>query len=160
MAALHAMAILQVFQAKILQSLDGAVETDTVHNFRAATDLALMATKLSAQAIGKSMRFLVVLQRHLWLTLAELKDNERNALLNAPITPAGLFGDAVELESYESAAPQTLIVSGDHHITLYFCPAISASPSEATLGWQHHTRSDRARRKAEGLAVPVPPTTR
>nr|XP_055041699.1 uncharacterized protein LOC129429202 [Misgurnus anguillicaudatus] len=95
-AALHAMAILQVFQAKILQSLDGAVDADTVRNLRAATDFALMATKLSAQAIGKSMGFLVVLHRHLWLTLAELKDNERKALLNAPITPAGLFGDAVE----------------------------------------------------------------
>ncbi len=56
-----------------------------------------MATKRAAQAIGRTMGFMVVQQRHLWLTLADLKDADRKVLLNAPITPSGLFGDAVQL---------------------------------------------------------------
>ncbi|XP_056608266.1 uncharacterized protein LOC130425869 [Triplophysa dalaica] len=96
-SALHAMAVLQVFQAKILQSLDsGSLEADATRDLRAATDFALMATKRTAQAIGRSMGFMVVLHRHLWLTLADLKDADRKSLLNAPITPSGLFGDVVE----------------------------------------------------------------
>ncbi len=39
---------------------------------------------------------MVVLQRHLWLNLADLKEADRKVLLNALVTPSGLFGDAVE----------------------------------------------------------------
>ncbi len=39
-----------------------------------ATDLALHTTKMTAQAIGRSMPSLVVLERHLWLNLTEMKD--------------------------------------------------------------------------------------
>ncbi len=96
-SALHAMAVLQVFQAKLLQSLEGRTASpEAVNNLRAATDFALMATKRAAQAIGQTMGFMVVQQRHLWLTLADLKDADRKVPLNAPITPSGLFGDAVE----------------------------------------------------------------
>ncbi len=96
-SALHAMAVLQVFQAKLLQTAEGGVLTpEATKDLRAATDFALMATKRAAQSVGKAMGFMVVLQRHLWLNLADLKDADRKVLLNAPITPSGLFGDAVE----------------------------------------------------------------
>lgn len=91
-SALHSMAVLQVFQAKLLQSLDsGNVDADAMKDLR--TDFVLMATKCSAQAISRSMRFMMFLHRHLWLTLAALKDLDRKALLNAPITPSSLFSD-------------------------------------------------------------------
>lgn len=82
-SALHAMAVLQVFQAKLLQCLDevASVDADVIRDLRSATDLALMATK---QAIGRSMGFLVVLNRHLWLTLADLKDTDRKARQGDP----------------------------------------------------------------------------
>ncbi len=96
-SALHAMAVLQVFQAKLLQTAEGGVLTpEATKDLRAATDFALMATKRAAQSVGKAMGFMVVLQRHLWLNLADLKDADRKVLLNAPISPSGLFGDAVE----------------------------------------------------------------
>ncbi len=66
---------------------------EVVNDLRAATDFALMVTKCTAQAIGRTMGFMVVQQRHLWLTLADLKDADRKVLL---ITTPGLFGDAVE----------------------------------------------------------------
>ncbi len=77
--------------------LEGGVLTpEATKDLRAATDFALMATKRAAQSVGKAMGFMVVLQRHLWLNLADLKDADRKVLLNAPISPSGLFGDAVE----------------------------------------------------------------
>ncbi len=96
-SALHAMAVLQVFQAKLLQAAEGgALTAEATKDLRAATDFALMATKRAAQAVGKAMGFMVVLQRHLWLNLADLKEADRKVLLNALVTPSGLFGDAVE----------------------------------------------------------------
>ncbi len=93
-SALHAMAVLQVFQAKLLQTAEGGVLTpEATKDLRGAADFALMATKRAAQSVGKAMGFMVVLQRHLWLNLADLKDADRKVLLNAPITPSGLFGD-------------------------------------------------------------------
>ncbi len=96
-SALPAMALLQVFQAKLLQAAEGGTLTvEAVKDLRAATDFTLMATKRAAQAMGKAMGFMIVLQRHLWLNLADLKDADRKVLLKAPVTPSGLFGDAVE----------------------------------------------------------------
>ncbi len=83
-SALNAMAVLQVFQAKLLQSLEGGTASpEAVNDLRAATDFALMATKRAAQAIGRTMGFMVVQQRHLWLTLADLKDADRKVLLRS-----------------------------------------------------------------------------
>ncbi len=68
-SALHAMAVLQVFQAKLLQAMEGGTALpEAVDDLRAATDFALMVTKRAAQAIGRTMGFMVVQQRHLWLT--------------------------------------------------------------------------------------------
>ncbi len=42
-------------------------------------DLALSAMKATTQAIGKTMASLVVLERHLWLKRAEIRDTEKMA---------------------------------------------------------------------------------
>ncbi len=42
------------------------------------------------------MAGLVVLERHLWLTLMEIKDADKVSFLDAPISPSGLFGPAVK----------------------------------------------------------------
>ncbi len=91
------MAVLQVYQAKLLSSIDKS-ESDpaSLRELRSATDLALRATKTTAQAIGRSMDSLVVLERHLWLTLTEIKDADKVFFLDAPISPSCLFGPAVE----------------------------------------------------------------
>ncbi len=91
------MVVLQVYQAKLLSAIDKS-EPDpaTLRELRSATDLALRATKTTAQAIGRSMASLVVLEHHLWLTLMEIKDTDKVSFLDAPISPSGLFGPAVE----------------------------------------------------------------
>ncbi len=89
------MAILLVYQAKLLKSLDeDGPDPEVFKELRRATDLALRATKVTAQASGRNMGNLVVLERHLWLTLTE--DSEKTTLLDAPVNPSGLFGAAVE----------------------------------------------------------------
>ncbi len=96
-SALHSMAVLQVYQAKLLSAVDESeLDPATLRELRSATDLALRATKTTAQAIGRSMASLVVLERHLWLTLTETKDADRVSFLDAPISPSGLFGPAVK----------------------------------------------------------------
>ena len=96
-SALHTMAVLQIFQADLLHKLDeegpGAI---CVADLRSATDLALRAAKAAAQAMGRNMASLTVAERHLWLTLSEMTDAERSVFLDAPISPAGLFGSAVK----------------------------------------------------------------
>lgn len=64
------------------------------------------------------MGFLVVLQRHLWLTLADLKDSYWKLLLNAPIAPSGLYGDAVEAIVELFARAMSLGVPSSHPLLL------------------------------------------
>lgn len=79
------MAILQVFQAKLLRFLDESSPSEPAfRNLRSATDLALHATKATAQAIGQSMANLVALERHLWLNLTEIKESDKVAFLECP----------------------------------------------------------------------------
>ncbi len=87
-SALHSMAVLQVYQAKLLSAVDES-EPDpaTLRELRSATDLALRATKTTAPAIGRSMASLVVLERHLWLTLTEIKDADRVSFLMLQFPP-------------------------------------------------------------------------
>lgn len=80
-------------------------EPEAFRDLRSATDLALRATKSTAQAIGRAMANLTVLERHLWLVLMEMKDTDKAAFLDAPITSSGLFGPAVKnfTERYSEA---------------------------------------------------------
>ncbi|KAL0163565.1 hypothetical protein M9458_039318, partial [Cirrhinus mrigala] len=96
-SALHAMAILQVYQAKVLKDLhEGVPDPELLQKLCSATDYALRATKVTAQALGKAMSTMVVQERHLWLNLAEMQDAEKVRFLDAPISQAGLFSETVE----------------------------------------------------------------
>ncbi|KAF4101537.1 hypothetical protein G5714_017969 [Onychostoma macrolepis] len=63
---------------------------------RIATDLTLQALKATAQAIGKTMASLIVMEQHLWLNLTEIRDTEKMAFFDSPVSPKGLFGPAVD----------------------------------------------------------------
>ncbi len=109
-SALHAMALLQVHQAKALRNLhEGGHDLAVLHELRAATDLALRATKVTAQSLGRAMSTLVVQERHLWLCLTDMKEQEKVQFLNAPVSQTGLFGDAVEscAQQFSAAQKQT-----------------------------------------------------
>ncbi len=86
-AALYAMALLQVHQAKAPRDLqEGGHDLAVLHELRAATDLSLRATKVATQSLGCVMSTLVVHERHLWLCLADMKEQEKVQFLNAPVS--------------------------------------------------------------------------
>ncbi len=54
-SALHTMAVLQVFQAKLLSDMDeSGQQQEALKDLRIATDLTLRAMKATPQAIGKA----------------------------------------------------------------------------------------------------------
>ncbi len=56
----------------MLANEEAGLDTALLRDLRSATDLALCATKATAQAIGHSMSSLIVLEHHLWLTMTEM----------------------------------------------------------------------------------------
>ncbi len=100
---LHAMAILQVHQAKALKEMhEDSSDPGLMQELRTATDLTLRAMKVTARSLGKAMSTMVVQERHLWLDLAEMKDSS----WRTPISQAGLFGDTVEGFAQQFSAVQ------------------------------------------------------
>ncbi len=107
---LYTMAVLQAYQADLLKEMDKGeeIKNDDITELRRATDLSLRATKEIVRAIGWSMAALVATERHLWLTLSQINDKDRVFLLDAPISPSGLFGDAVNtvVDRFQEAKKQ------------------------------------------------------
>lgn len=97
--SLHTMAVLQAYQADLLKDIDegeGPTPED-IAELRKAADLSLRVTKETARAVGRSMAAMVVSERHLWLNLSGIREKDRAFLLDAPISPSGLFGDSVNI---------------------------------------------------------------
>ncbi|RXN04737.1 translation initiation factor IF-2-like protein [Labeo rohita] len=101
------MATLQVYQAQALKHLhEGGPVQGVMQELRAATDFALRATKVMARSLGQVMSTVVVQERHLWLTLAQMADVDKAHFLDAPISQGGLFGDTVEDFAQQFSAVQ------------------------------------------------------
>ncbi|XDV17794.1 hypothetical protein PO909_023611 [Leuciscus waleckii] len=100
-SALHAMAILQVHQAKVLRDMhEGRADPGLMQELRTAT--------------GQVMSTCVVQERHLWLNLVDMWEAERTRFLSSLISQAGLFGGAVEdfAQQFLAAQKQTEAFSG------------------------------------------------
>ncbi len=128
-SALHAMALLQVHQAKALKQLhEGDADPGVLQELRTATDLALRATKVTARALGQTMSTLVVQERHLWLTLADMRESDKHRFLDSPISQAGLFGVEDFAQQFSAAQKQT---EAFRHILPRRSAAVSAPPPAA-----------------------------
>ncbi len=51
---------------------------------------------------------MVAAERHLWLTLSDMKEKDRVVLMDAPLAPSGLFGDAINsvVDRFQEASKQ------------------------------------------------------
>ncbi len=111
-ACLHTMSVLQQYQADLLRELDEGkqLNSDDITELRRTSDLVLHTTMETACAIGRSMAALVAAERHLWLTLSDMKEKDRVFLMDAPLAPSGLFGDAVNsvVNRYQEARKQAV----------------------------------------------------
>ncbi len=118
------MALLQVHQAKALKDLhEGVHDLAVLHKLHAAMNLALRATKLTAQSLSRAMSTLVVQECHLWLCLTDM-EQEKVQFLNSPMSQTGLSGDAVEsfAQQFSEAQRQTEAI---RHIMRWRKPAAS-----------------------------------
>ncbi len=88
---LHSVAVLQIFQTNMLTSEEAGLDAASLRDLRSMTDLALRATKDTAQAIGRSMSKRIVLEHRLWFTMTD-----KVPFLDAPVSSGSLFGPAVE----------------------------------------------------------------
>ncbi len=122
------MAVLHFFQTKILASEEAGLDAASLRDLRSVTDLALPATKATAQAIGRSMSSLMVLERHLWLTMTEMKEADKVPFLNALISSGSLFGPAEEgfAERFTEAQKSS-------HAMGYFLHKRTSSPATSSL---------------------------
>lgn len=77
-ASLHTMAILQVYQADLLNDLDSseAIDPESVREIRWATYLALRANKQMACSNGRAMAAMFATEWHLWLNLSGIGGKE------------------------------------------------------------------------------------
>ncbi|KAI2651032.1 ORF V: Enzymatic polyprotein [Labeo rohita] len=127
--ALHAMATLQVYQAKVLKHLhDKGPDQGAMEELRAATDFALRATKVTARSLGQVMSTIVVQEQHLWLTLAQMADVDKSRFLDAPISQGGLFGDTVEDFAQQFSAVQKQTEAIKHILPCRDLPSTSTGP--------------------------------
>ncbi len=148
-SALHAMAILQVHQAKALKQVhEGSTDPGLMRELRTATDFALRATKVTARSLGKAMSTMVGQERHLWLNLAEMKDVDKARFLDAPISQGGLFGDTVEGFAQQFSAVQQQTEAIQHIL-----PRRDA-PSTAAPGARPQSARRRGRPPASSRAAP------
>ncbi len=148
-SALHAMAILQVHQAKALKQVhEGSTDPGLMQELRTATDFTLRATKVTARSLGKAMSTMVVQERHLWLNLAEMKDVDKARFLDAPISQGGLFGDTVEGFAQQFSAVQQQTEAIQHIL-----PRRDA-PSTAAPGARPQSARCRGRPPASSRAAP------
>lgn len=124
-SALHSS--LQVFQAKLLHCLDESGPDSAFKELRSTTDLALRATRTTAQAIGRSMANLVVLERHLCLNLTEIKEAYKVSFLDSLVSPMELFRPAIEGFAERFTAMQKSSQAMQHFLPK--CSSSATAPS-------------------------------
>ncbi len=86
--------------------------------------------KVTAQALGQTMSTLVVQERHLWLTLADMRETDKHRFIDSPISQAGLFGEVVEdfAQQFSTTQKQT---EAFQHILPQRSSAVSTQPPAA-----------------------------
>ncbi len=110
------------------------------NELHSATDLALRATKMTGQAIGRSMASLVVLERHLWLNLTEMKYADKIPFLDSPVFPTGLFGPAVEGFAEHFTAAHKSSQAMQHFLPKHSSSAVTTSRPKMALN-QHQAKA-------------------
>ncbi len=138
----------------VLKDLDNGqgLSTDEVAELRRTTDLALCATKQAATAMGRSMAAMVVMERHLWVNLADLEKKEKGFLLDAPISPSKLFSTSIEtvVDKFREARARSAAFET-------FIPRRSMSEHEQSRGPCLARSEDRRQAQKASVATRAPP---
>lgn len=78
-----------------------------IKELRRVINLSLHATRETAHTIGHSMAVMMATERRFWLNLSGIREKDKAFLLDAPLSPPGLFGDAVSsvIERFQRFIP-------------------------------------------------------
>ncbi len=95
-SALHSIAVLQVFQAKMLSMRKPVWIQPLSGTWGARQTWLHVPPKPPPKPSGQSMSSLTELERHLWLTMTEMEEVDKVPFLYAPVLSGSLFGPAVE----------------------------------------------------------------
>lgn len=91
--------MLQVYQTELLAELSmaaGEPHTELLDEIWAMADFILHVSRCTMLALGKSMGATVVAQHHLWMTLSQVPERDRQMYLDELISPTSLFSLALE----------------------------------------------------------------
>ncbi|MGH0131708.1 UNVERIFIED_CONTAM: hypothetical protein FKN15_047539 [Acipenser sinensis] len=88
--------LLSVYQAVLVKDLPEYPSVSLRTELGLVAQLLVKLAQLNARAQGRSIAFLVVARRQLWLSQARDQEPDKAPLLDAPITPGHTFGPAVE----------------------------------------------------------------
>ncbi len=93
-SALHTMVVLQMLQAKLLCGMDESGQDS--NTFKEQQMTGSVCNESNGAGNRQSMANLVVLECHLWLYLTEIRDPEKMAFLDSPVSPKGLLSSAMD----------------------------------------------------------------
>ena len=124
---------------------------------------ALHLNQGAAICAGRAMGNSLVVHRHLWLSLTAMREADKSALLNAPVTGEGLFGPAVAAasERFSRLEEERKHLLGHMPLQKKANAAPFSIPAGATQGRRKRARRPVARAatatQAAPPATPVPP---
>ncbi|MGH0187147.1 UNVERIFIED_CONTAM: hypothetical protein FKN15_023820 [Acipenser sinensis] len=88
--------LLSVYQVSLVKDLPEHPSASLRAELALVAQLLVKIAQLNAWAQGRSIAFLVVARRQLWVSQARVQEPDKAPLLDAPITPGHTFGPAVE----------------------------------------------------------------
>ncbi len=135
---------------------EGSTNPRLKQELRSASGLALRATEVTAQSLGKVMSILVVQERHLWLSHAERSDVDKVSFLDALVSQAGLFGDTVEDCAQQFSAVQKQTEAIQHILPRCEAPSATAPPQGKPLSARRRGRPPVSSRAAPPRAESSP----
>ncbi|KAJ8007675.1 hypothetical protein DPEC_G00096620 [Dallia pectoralis] len=99
----------------------------------------------------------VVTQRHLWLSLSSPKECQKAALLNAPVSTTGLFGEAVETATlaFKKVEEDRMLLSRHLPLARATRPDASRRASKPGASAKRRVRRQKLEAAAES-AAPAP----
>ncbi|KAJ8007829.1 hypothetical protein DPEC_G00098260 [Dallia pectoralis] len=110
-----------------------------------------------AVCAGGTMATAAVTQRHLWLSLSSLKECQKAALLNAPVSTTGLFGEAVETATltFKKVEADRILLSWHRPLARASRPDASRRASKSGASAKRRVRRQKLEAAAE-TAAPAP----
>lgn len=87
--------------------------------------------KSISKSIGRSMAALLAMERDLWLNLSNNRERDESLILDAPHSPPGLFGNAVNsvVQRFQEAKKQGVAFQKFHLCRSQVPGAAGSSPS-------------------------------